>query len=75
MAKNLFSFTWNRKKHEKVETYKTLGVCLRDFSLHCDYDWHVDGYSVGLGWLQISWGMFSHPLSPEEISSPEISKK
>ena len=76
MIKDLLSFTWNREKHEKVETYKSLGICLRDFSLHFDYDWYVDGYSIGMGWLQISWGNFHRQLPPEEeINTPEISEK
>lgn len=59
MAITLISKSWDKTLHEKVETYKNVAVCLRSFSIHYDYSFEVDGWSLGLGWMQISYGTFS----------------
>ncbi|MGD8116959.1 hypothetical protein [Vibrio sp. TRT 29B02] len=66
MAKTLLTKSWNKERYEKVETFRTVSLCFRDFSLHCYYCFDVDGWSVGLGWLQLSWGTFSRPVKSIE---------
>lgn len=64
MAVTIFSKSWGRKEFAQVTTYKNISVCLRSFSMHRTYDFDVDGWSVCIAWLQVSWGTFSNPRPP-----------
>nr|SHO06844.1 Putative uncharacterized protein [Moritella viscosa] len=59
MATTLISKSWNKTLHAKVQTYKNISICVRRFSIHYDRCFEVDGWSLGLGWIQISFGTFS----------------
>lgn len=63
MTIHLFSKSWDKQSHEQVMTYRNIALTLRNWSLHCEYSFDVDGWSLGLGWLQISWGVFSEPIN------------
>jgi len=66
----LFSKIWAEEEHEKVITCKSFYICLRDFSIHFEQSYFKDAWSLGLGWLQISFAHLSKPKEKKKIIKP-----
>jgi len=62
----LISYSWSIFPVGEYVSYRNLSIGLYPFSLHCEYSFDVGGWSVGLGWLLISWGWFSRPITVQE---------